>query len=119
MSRHVFDALFGFNRLSRYLILKGICVTIWLRQTQKRGMDVVAGSTRFPDLSHPYIFLWDTMKSLAYDTPVSSEMNLMAYFFFAFATILETTGPPMSTNKCRVCVFACMHANGGNFENLL
>ncbi|GFX43429.1 transposable element Tcb1 transposase [Trichonephila clavipes] len=75
---------------------------------------------RSPDLSPLDLFLWGAMKGLVYDTPVVSEMNLVARISIAAARIREMPGVfedvrQSMPRRCR----ACIHANGRNFEHFL
>lgn len=80
----------------------------------------VAWPPRSPDLSALDFFLWGEMKRLVYDTPVNSEMDLVARISIAAAMIRETPGifenvRQSMSRRCR----ACIHANGSNFEHFL
>lgn len=80
----------------------------------------VAWPPRSPDLSPLDFFLWGAMKSLVYDTPVNSAVDLVARISIAAATIRETPGifehvRSSMSRRCR----ACIHANGRNFEHFL
>ncbi|GFX02091.1 DUF4817 domain-containing protein [Trichonephila clavipes] len=80
----------------------------------------VAWSPRSPDLSPLDFFLWGAMKGLVYDTPVVSEMDLVARISIAAARIREMPGVfedvrQSMSRRCR----ACIHANGRNFEHFL
>ncbi|GFX88257.1 hypothetical protein TNCV_1066731 [Trichonephila clavipes] len=60
------------------------------------------------------------MKGLVYDTPVVSEMDLVARISIAAARIREIPGVfedvrQSMSRRCR----ACIHANGRNFEHFL
>ncbi|GFY09750.1 DUF4817 domain-containing protein [Trichonephila clavipes] len=73
-----------------------------------------------PDLSPLDFFLWGAMKGLVYDTPVVSEMDLVARISIAAARIREMPGVfedvrQSMSRRCR----ACIHANGRNFEHFL
>ncbi|GFU62335.1 DUF4817 domain-containing protein [Trichonephila clavipes] len=80
----------------------------------------VAWPPRSPDLSPLDFFLWCAMKGLVYDTPVVSEMDLVARISIAAARIREMPGVfedvrQSMSRRCR----ACIHANGRNFEHFL
>ncbi|GFW46040.1 DUF4817 domain-containing protein [Trichonephila clavipes] len=80
----------------------------------------VAWPPRPPDLSPLDFFLWSAMKGLVYDTPVVSEMDLVARISIAAARIREMPGVfedvrQSMSRRCR----ACIHANGRNFEHFL
>ncbi|GFX08071.1 transposable element Tcb1 transposase [Trichonephila clavipes] len=80
----------------------------------------VAWPPRSPDLSPQDFFLWGAMKGLVYDTPVVSEMDLVARISIAAARIREMLGVfedvrQSMSRRCR----ACIHANGRNFEHFL
>ncbi|GFX82535.1 DUF4817 domain-containing protein [Trichonephila clavipes] len=75
---------------------------------------------RSPDLSPLDFYLWGAMKGLVYDTPVVSEMDLVARISIAAARIREMPGVfedvrQSMSRRCR----ACIHANERNFEHFL
>ncbi|GFW76771.1 DUF4817 domain-containing protein [Trichonephila clavipes] len=75
---------------------------------------------RSSDLSPLDFFLWGAMKGLVHDTPVVSEMDLVARISIAAARIREMPGVfedvrQSMSRRCR----ACIHANGRNFEHFL
>ncbi|GFV26044.1 transposable element Tcb1 transposase, partial [Trichonephila clavipes] len=75
---------------------------------------------RSPDLFPQDFFLWGTMKSLVYDTPVNSEMDLEARISIAATTIRETAGifDLVRQSMLHRCL-ACINAKSHNFEHHL
>lgn len=80
----------------------------------------VAWPPRSPDLNPLDFYLWGTMKSQVYDTPVTSDMDLVARISITAARILEMPGifenvRQSMSSRCR----ACIQENGRNFEHIL
>ena len=80
----------------------------------------VAWPARSPDLNPLDFFLWGYMKTLVYDTPVESEMDLTARIAVAAGDIAEdqqmlSRVTQSFQRRCQVCT----EVNGGHFEQLL
>lgn len=75
---------------------------------------------RSPDLTPLDFYLWGHLKCMVYETPVPSDMDLMARIVEAAARVRETTGQieRVRDSMRRRCE-ACIAANGANFEHLL
>lgn len=78
----------------------------------------VAWPARSPDLTPLDFFFWGQMKTSVYETPVNTELELVARIVAAAEDIKEKQAvlAKVSTNikaRCR----ACVAANGGHFEN--
>lgn len=75
---------------------------------------------RSPDLSPIDFFLWGYMKSLVYETPVESDMDLMARIVAASGVVADTPGILANVRRSmrRRCA-ACITSAGRNFEHLL
>ncbi|GFY18331.1 uncharacterized protein TNCV_2047371 [Trichonephila clavipes] len=88
----------GFNRMENYLIIEcDYLGRAFPNRWIERG-GPVACSPRSPDLSPLDFFPWGAMNSLVYDTPVNSEMNLVAQISIAVVTIRET--PSIFEHSC-------------------
>lgn len=75
---------------------------------------------RSPDLNPLDFFFWGEMKTLVYDTPVTSAEDLVARINVAAATVADTPGLFARTRqslirRCHLCV----EVNGRHFENRL
>ncbi|GFW07589.1 DUF4817 domain-containing protein [Trichonephila clavipes] len=80
----------------------------------------VAWPPRSPDLSPLDFLLWGAMKGLVHDTPVVSEMDLVARISIAAARIREMPGVFEDVRQSMSRRYrACIHANGRNFEHFL
>lgn len=75
------DATCDFNSTGRHFIMKGVYLTIWTELFEASELGVVVQSLGIQD-NVIYIFwifiFWDAMKSLLYDSPINSEMDLVA-----------------------------------------
>ncbi|GFT21684.1 transposable element Tcb2 transposase [Trichonephila clavipes] len=86
----LFSAAYDFNRTGHHFIMEDMHVTIWTRHFETRELGLMVPSLGFPD---PLVYvLWGAMKSLLYDTPDHSEMDLVERIFIVAATIRETLG---------------------------
>lgn len=80
----------------------------------------VSWPPRSPDLTSLDFFLWGTLKSLVYDDPVDTEMDLVARIACAAATIRETPGLfERVRQSMHIRCLACLESNGANFEHFM
>lgn len=75
---------------------------------------------RSPDLTPLDFYLWGHMKALVYETPVTSDMDLIGRIAEAAARVRDTPGQfervrESMRRRCETCILA----NGRNFEHLL
>lgn len=95
MFQHLLETTCGFIRVGRYLIMKGVYMNIWSRhfETSELGMVLPALSLLDSLIYHLWIFFRShAMKSLVYDMPVYSKIDLEARIHIAAESIRETLG---------------------------
>lgn len=80
----------------------------------------IAWPPRSPDLSPIDFFLWGFLKGLVYETPVTSDEDLVARVVEAAARVRDRPGlfERVRQSMIRRCE-ACIVADGRNFEHLL
>nr|XP_015922443.2 uncharacterized protein LOC107450974 [Parasteatoda tepidariorum] len=95
--------------------LDRICPNRWIG----RG-GPVPWQPRSPDLTPLDFYLWGHMKSIVYETPVTSDMDLIARIAEAAVRVRDTPGQfervrESMRRRCETCIVA----NRRNFEHLL
>ena len=75
---------------------------------------------RSPDLNRLHYFLWEYLKSLVFETPVETDMDLVAWIVSACDIIQNTQGIFVRVLQNLVCqCHACIEDGGRQFESLL